>query len=173
MRQQAAGLLAITLCVALSACATAKKPQAVAETTPPARAEEPKQQAQATPVASGIRPGSKEDFAQNAGERVFFALDRSDLDDTAKGTLGQQADWLRRYPGAAVVIAGSADERGTREYNLALGARRAAAARDHLVSQGVSANRLSTVSYGKERPIAVESTEEAWAQNRNATTIVD
>jgi len=119
---------------------------------------------------AGPVPGSQEDFEQNAGHRVFFGLDRYSLTPQAQATLSRQAAWLKQHPNATVRIAGNCDERGTREYNLALGARRAQAARAFLVSNGVPANRIDTVSYGKERPLDPRSTEEAWALNRNATT---
>lgn len=112
------------------------------------------------------------DLAANAGERVFFALDSYDLDAEAMAMLQRQADWLLRHPGVRAIVAGNCDERGTREYNLALGARRAASAKAVLVSRGVPASRLDTVSYGKERPIAVGSSEADWAQNRNAHTVL-
>jgi len=113
-------------------------------------------------------PGSVEDFRVSVGDRVFFGLDRSDLSAEARQILERQAAWLQRYPNVQLLVAGNCDERGTREYNLALGARRAAAARDYLVSLGVSSARLQTVSYGKERPLDPRSNEEAWSVNRNA-----
>lgn len=122
--------------------------------------------------ATGPVPGSLQDFEQNAGDRVFFALDRSDLDEASRQTLRRQAAWLNQYPNTRILVAGNCDERGTREYNLALGARRANAARDFLVSQGVDASRISTVSYGKERPSCTQSTESCWAQNRNSITVI-
>lgn len=115
-------------------------------------------------------PGSVEDFRVSVGDRIFYATDRSDLSQEARTTLERQAAWLRRYPNVRILVAGNCDERGTREYNLALGARRANSARDYLVSLGVAANRIETVSYGKERPLDPRSTEEAWAVNRNAHT---
>jgi peptidoglycan-associated lipoprotein len=118
----------------------------------------------------GPAPGSVEDFRINVGERVFFGFDRYDLTAEARQILERQAAWLRRYPNVRVLIAGNCDERGTREYNLALGARRAAAARDYLTSLGIAGNRVETVSYGKERPLDPRSNEEAWAVNRNAHT---
>jgi peptidoglycan-associated lipoprotein len=123
-------------------------------------------------TVTGPVPGSLQDFEQNAGDRVFFGLDRSDLDEASRQTLRRQAAWLSQYPGTRILIAGNADERGTREYNLALGARRANSVRDFLVSQGVDASRISTVSYGKERPSCTQSTESCWAQNRNGITAI-
>jgi peptidoglycan-associated lipoprotein len=101
---------------------------------------------------------------------VFFGYDRFDLTPEARGVLERQATWLRQYPNVRILVAGNCDERGTREYNLALGARRAAAARDYLVSLGVATTRVETVSYGKERPLDPRAQEEAWSVNRNAYT---
>lgn len=124
------------------------------------------------PVSSGPVPGSQEDLVANVGDRVFFDLNRSNLRSDARTTLDRQAAWLAKWDKNNVQIAGNCDERGTREYNLALGQRRANAARDYLVAKGVAAARITTISYGKERPIALGSNEQAWAQNRNATTSV-
>lgn len=123
-------------------------------------------------VNSQAVPGSQEDLAQTAGDRVFFAFDRSDVSPEAQQTLTRQAEWLRRYPNVAVRIEGHCDERGTREYNLALGARRAAAAKNVLVALGIPASRIDTISYGKDRPVVLGSNESAWAQNRVAITTV-
>jgi peptidoglycan-associated lipoprotein len=109
-------------------------------------------------------------FVIEAGDRVFFDTDSHGLHDQAINTLTAQSAWLNRHPAVRVIVEGNADERGTREYNLALGARRANAVRDFLVSQGVTASRIETVSYGKERPIAEGADESAWSQNRNART---
>ena len=118
----------------------------------------------------GPVPGSAEDFRVTVNERVFFALDRHDLSAEARTTLEKQAAWLRTYQSVNILIEGNADERGTREYNLALGARRAEAVKEYLVGLGVPASRLDTVSYGKERPIDPRSSEDGWAINRNART---
>ena len=115
-------------------------------------------------------PGSKQDFVVNVGDRVFFSTDSSDLSAEAKATLDKQAQWLNHYPQYTFVIEGNADERGTREYNLALGARRAQVVRDYLVAQGVAASRMSTISYGKERPVATCDNITCWSQNRRAVT---
>jgi peptidoglycan-associated lipoprotein len=123
--------------------------------------------------SAAIVPGSQQDLAATAGDRVFFAFDRSDISAEGQQTLQRQAEWLQRYPNIGVRIEGHCDERGTREYNLALGERRANAVKDVLVAAGISASRISTISYGKERPIVVGSTEEAWAQNRVAITTVE
>lgn len=120
-----------------------------------------------------IVPGSQQDLEASAGDRVFFAFDRSDITPESQEILTRQADWLRRYPNVTVTIEGHCDERGTREYNLALGERRAQAAKNVLVAAGIPASRISTISYGKERPIVVGSNEEAWAQNRVAITTVN
>lgn len=116
--------------------------------------------------------GSQEDLEQNAGHRVFFGYDQYALSGQARATLTRQANWLKANPGARIQVAGSCDERGTREYNMALGARRAQAARAFLISNGVDGSRITTLSYGKERPLDPRSTSEAWALNRNATTML-
>ena len=112
-------------------------------------------------------------FNETVGDRVFFAVDQSTLSDSARATLTAQARWLMDNPEYTAIIEGHTDERGTREYNLALGARRASAAREFLVAQGVAGNRLRTVSYGKERPIALCSDESCYSQNRRAVTVVN
>ena len=117
-------------------------------------------------------PGTVEYFNVVVGDRVFFATDRHDLSPEAQQTLVKQAQWFAANPGTTAVIEGHADERGTREYNLALGARRANSVRDFLVGQGVDPGRLRTVSYGKERPVALCSDESCWSQNRRAVTVV-
>jgi peptidoglycan-associated lipoprotein len=118
-------------------------------------------------------PGSRGDFLQSVpSDRVFFDFDSYALDDGDRTTLDAQADWLARNPAVNVTIEGHADERGTREYNLALGDRRANAARDYLQSRGVAASRMQTISWGKERPAVPESNEYAWSQNRRAVTVV-
>jgi peptidoglycan-associated lipoprotein len=123
-------------------------------------------------VTSSIIPGSAEDLRVNVGDTVHFALDQYNVEEGDKAILGRQAAWLQKYPSVRVTIEGHADERGTREYNLALGARRANAVKEFLVSQGVSAARVETVSYGKERPLCTTSDEGCWAQNRRGTTTV-
>lgn len=123
-------------------------------------------------TAGGVVPGSQEDLAANVGDRVFFAFDQTNLSSDAQATLDRQAAWLARYPQVTIQLAGNCDERGTEEYNLALGQRRANAARDYLVARGVNSARISTISYGKERPVAAGSDEQAYAQNRNAITAV-
>jgi peptidoglycan-associated lipoprotein len=115
-------------------------------------------------------PGSSQDFTVNVGDRIFFDTDSSAIRADAQATLARQAQWLNQYPQYAITIEGHADERGTREYNLALGARRAAATRDFLVGRGVAGNRIKTITYGKERPVAVCDDISCWSQNRRAVT---
>lgn len=122
---------------------------------------------------TGPVPGSQADLEQSAGHKVFFAYDRYTLTPESRSTLDRQAAWLNEYPETRIKLAGNCDERGTREYNLALGARRAEAARAYLVSRGVSANRITTVSYGKERPTCTQSNESCWQINRNSTTTIE
>jgi peptidoglycan-associated lipoprotein len=122
--------------------------------------------------AAVARPGSQEDLVVNVGDRVFFGLDKSDVSAEARATLDRQAAWLKKYPSVKVTVEGHCDERGTREYNLALGERRATSAKNYLVAAGISADRIKTVSYGKERPAVLGSNEAAWAQNRRAVTVV-
>ncbi len=124
------------------------------------------------PSVSGPVPGSQADLVANVGDRVFFEFNSNKLTDDARATLNRQADWLKKYPNVQVMIAGNCDDRGTEEYNIALGSRRANAARDYLVSLGVASDRMTTISYGKDKPIAEGDNEEAWSQNRNATTSV-
>ncbi len=145
------------------------KQEAVTTAPPPAAAAPAPAPA---PVTSSIIPGSAEDLRVNVGDTVHFALDQYNVEETDKALLGRQAAWLQRYPAVRVTIEGHADERGTREYNLALGARRANAVKEYLVSQGVSTGRVETVSYGKERPICTSSDEGCWSQNRRGVTIV-
>lgn len=126
-----------------------------------------------TGAAGSATPGTVEDFRVNVGDRVFFGFDRFDLDAEGRAVLDRQAQWLQQYPNLSVVVEGHADERGTREYNLALGERRANAVKNYLVAQGVSPARITTVSYGKERPAVLGSSEQAWAQNRRAVTVLN
>lgn len=121
---------------------------------------------------NGAVPGSQQDLTLNVGDRIFFDTDSAAIRPDSASTLDKQAQWLAQYPGKSVTIEGHADERGTREYNLALGARRAAATRNYLISKGVSANRIKTISFGKERPVAVCDDISCWSQNRRAVTVV-
>lgn len=125
-----------------------------------------------TPSSSTVTPGTQQDLVTNVGDRVFFDTDKSSVTDEGKATLQRQAAWMKLYPNLTFTLEGHADERGTREYNLALGGRRAAATKDFLVSLGVDGSRINTVSYGKERPVCLESSEDCWAQNRRAVTVV-
>src|SRR3984957_1450707 len=118
-------------------------------------------------------PGSVQEFNQTAGDRVFFDTDQTDLSPTAQATLDKQAAWLNQYNRYSFTIEGHADERGTREYNFALGARRAQAVHDYLVAKAVSASRMKTISYGKERPVAVCDDISCWSQNRRAVTVLN
>jgi len=122
-------------------------------------------------AATAVAPGSQQDLVVNVGDRVFFDFDKFDLKPPARATLERQASWLKQYPQNTVTVEGHCDERGTREYNLALGERRANAAKNYLVSLGVAASRIKTISYGKERPVALGSNEAAWSQNRRAVTV--
>ena len=126
----------------------------------------------ATATAAGPAPGSEEDLVANVGDRVFYEFNRSNLKPESRSTLDRQSAWLAKYPQVNVQVAGNCDERGTEEYNLALGERRANAAADYLRAKGVSTARLSTISYGKDRPTCTTSDEQCWGQNRNAITSV-
>jgi peptidoglycan-associated lipoprotein len=127
----------------------------------------------AAPATSSVVPGSAQDFIQNVGDRVFFDFDKSVIKPEGQQTLQRQAQWLQKYPNVTVTIEGHCDDRGTREYNLALGERRATAVRNALVALGVSANRIKTISYGKERPAVLGDNEAAWAQNRRGVTVIN
>ena len=124
------------------------------------------------PSNGSVVPGSQEDLVQNVGDRVLFELNSSTLNDSAQATLSKEADWLAKYPNVSVELAGNCDDRGTEEFNLALGERRANAAKDFLAAKGVSSARVTTISYGKDRPTALGDDEQAWSQNRNAITTV-
>jgi peptidoglycan-associated lipoprotein len=123
-------------------------------------------------VDGSVVPGSQQDLATNVGDRVFFAYDSTDLAPEATDTLTRQVEWLNRYPNLQITIEGHSDERGTREYNIALGDRRATAVKNFLTSAGVPASRINTISYGKERPAVVGSDASSWAQNRRGVTTV-
>lgn len=123
-------------------------------------------------TTSSIIPGSAEDFRVNVGDTVHFDFNKYDILENDKTTLQRQATWLGKYPAVRVTVEGHCDERGTREYNIALGARRANAVKEYLVSLGVSSARVDTISYGKERPICSESSEDCWAQNRRGVTTI-
>ncbi|MEG3125185.1 peptidoglycan-associated lipoprotein Pal [Sphingomonas sp. GB1N7] len=158
-------LLLASALLATAAC-TKKRPAVL----PPAPGPEA-----TAPVNTGdtVRPGSRADFERSVtSNTVNFALDQYDIDPRAREILDSQSQWLARYPNVAVTLEGHADERGTREYNLALGDRRANATKNYLAARGVNPARISTISYGKERPLALGSDEASWAQNRRAVTIV-
>ncbi|WP_420407166.1 peptidoglycan-associated lipoprotein Pal [Hoeflea sp.] len=123
-------------------------------------------------LAGNATPGSQQDFTVNVGDRIFFDTDSSVIRADAASTLDRQAQWLNQYPTYRITIEGHADERGTREYNLALGARRAAATKQYLASRGVAVNRINTISFGKERPVAVCDDISCWSQNRRAVTVL-
>ena len=129
--------------------------------------------ADTTGTIGAAQPGSQQDFVVNAGDRVFFESDRSELTAQSIATLEKQARWLQNYSQYAFTIEGHADERGTREYNIALGARRAQTVRDYLASHGVNPQRMRTISYGKERPVAVCNDISCWSQNRRAVTVLN
>jgi peptidoglycan-associated lipoprotein len=157
---------ALSAALLVGACTTKQEVAA----TPPPPAPPPPMQAAAQPP--GIMPGSVQDFKVNVGDTVHFAYNEYNVEDQDKNTLQKQATWLNRYPGVQLTIEGDCDERGTREYNLALGARRANAVKEYLVSLGVNNARLQTVSYGKERPICTQSSEDCWAQNRRGVSTI-
>jgi peptidoglycan-associated lipoprotein len=127
----------------------------------------------ATAPVEGPMPGTQQDLVVNVGDRVFFGYDRYDLTPEGQATLQKQAAWMNQYPNVNVTIEGHCDERGTREYNLALGEKRAAAVKNYLTALGVSASRVQTISYGKERPAVMGSNPSAWSQNRRGVTVVN
>ena len=124
-------------------------------------------------LAGAAVPGSQQDFVVNVGDRVFFESDSTELSPQARATLDKQAQWLQHYNRYAFTVEGHADERGTREYNIALGAKRSQVARDYLASRGVDSSRMRTISYGKERPVAVCNDISCWSQNRRAVTVLN
>lgn len=167
--KQALRLALVAACaVSVTACASKPKPTPATPTPPPSYPTQPAQ----PPAPTGPIPGSEQDFVVNVGDRVYFDFDQFDIRADAAPILNAQAQWLLRYPSVMVRIEGNADERGTREYNLALGARRANSVRDYLIARGVQATRISTVSFGKERPIDPGTSEEAYQRNRNGHTAI-
>ncbi len=150
--------LALALCCVLALTACSKK------NTPNLEA--------ANAGLGSSAPGSEADFATNVGDRIYFVVDQADLTPEGEEILGKQAAWLQQYPGVSIQMEGHSDERGTREYNIALSARRATAAREFLISQGVEASRISSIAYGKERPAALCDAEQCWSQNRRAVTVI-
>lgn len=157
-----------------SGASTGTQPSTTTATPAPSTAPAATPTPAAEPSApAGPEPGSQEDLVYNVGDRVFFGFDKYDLRAPARAVLERQAAWLKKYPRVTVTIEGHADERGTREYNLALGERRAQSAKDYLVSLGLDPGRVATISYGKERPVAPGHDEAAWAQNRRAVTVLN
>jgi peptidoglycan-associated lipoprotein len=159
----------------IAACSSTPKPAPLAGPSGPPHAEQgppppPGPGMSEAPV--GPLPGSEQDFVINAGDRVYFDFDAYSIRQDAEAILAQQAAWLNRYPAVHVRIEGNCDERGTREYNLALGARRSNSIRDFLIAHGVDGGRIETVSYGKERPIDPGTGEDAWSKNRNGHTAI-
>lgn len=166
MNKKFATILVAASLVAVAGCAKKEKPQ---DLPPPPVGSEGNTGA-TTPA--GPTPGSQADFvASIAADRIYFDTDKYDVDSEDQSVLASQAEWLKRYPNLRITIEGHADERGTRDYNIALGARRANSAKNALAALGIDAGRISTVSYGKERPEALGSTEADWARNRRAVTV--
>ena len=163
---------AAAVLIALGACASQPEPPPPVEEAPPVEqpAPPPPPPPPVVEEPTGPAPGSLEDFRVNVGERVYFDLNEYRLDPDDQEILKLQAAWLQSYPAVRIMVAGNCDERGTREYNLALGERRASVVKDYLVSLGVDPSRIDTISYGKERPIAAGSDEASWALNRNGFT---
>jgi peptidoglycan-associated lipoprotein len=160
---------------ALTACASHPPPPPAAPIPPPQSEGPPPSGYEGRPppaVSRGPLPGTEQDFVINIGDRVYFDFDQATIRADAGPILGAQSDWLRRYPEVRVRIEGNCDERGTREYNFALGARRADAVRDYLVAHGVAPGRIATISYGKEQPIDGGHDDAAWAKDRNARTAI-
>jgi len=162
--------LTLATALVLTAACAKKKP---ADLPPPPPTAAPTQETPPPPAPTGPTPGSRADFlAQTGTDTIYFATDAYDLDSEDEAVLAKQAAWLQKNPTVNVTVEGHCDERGTREYNLALGDRRANAAKNYLVNNGIGASRISVISYGKERPVAMGSDEAAWAQNRRAVTVV-
>ena len=157
MRRRVLSALFAVLFVA--ACGTTEEPGTAGVVTDPN-------------IGTQFPPGSEEQFVAEVGDRVLFGFDRFDLAPEARATLDRQSQWLTQYPSVRIVIEGHADERGTREYNLALGDRRANAVRNYLVASGIDPTRIDIISFGKERPAIAGSNESAWAQNRRGVTVI-
>ena len=162
-----------TILIGAALLATAACSKKRPEVLPPPPGEQPPAYQPPANQGDGVIPGSAADFKRSVtSDTVNFGLDMYDIDPTARGILDSQSDWLQRYPNVRITIEGHCDERGTREYNLALGDRRANSAKNYLVARGIAATRITTISYGKERPMALGSDEESYAQNRRAVTVV-
>ncbi|HEY1613704.1 MAG TPA: peptidoglycan-associated lipoprotein Pal [Rhizomicrobium sp.] len=159
-------LVVLSSALLIAACTTKPKPVEAPPAEAPATTSAPAQ------VQSSVMPGSVQDFRVNVGDTVHFDYDKYNVTSEDKDVLQRQASWLQKYPQVRVTVEGHCDERGTREFNLALGARRANAVKEYLVSLGVSSARLDTISYGKERPMCTESDESCWAQNRRGVTTI-
>jgi peptidoglycan-associated lipoprotein len=165
-------LLSTAALIAVAGC-TKKPPANLPPPPPTTTTTAPSADTSSGNVGTTNVPGSRADMLAQAGtDTVHFATDSSDVDSEAQAILTRQAAWLQKYPNVRVTVEGHCDERGTREYNLALGDRRANAAKNFLINAGVSAARISVISYGKERPLATGSDEDSWAQNRRAVTVV-
>ncbi len=168
-------ILALFAAAALIAgCETAPDEQAAAGGSGGAQASVSAQPMAATPAQRvGPAAGSNEDFVVNVGDRVFFDFDKFDVSADAQAVLKKQAAWLQKYPNVGIIVQGHCDERGTREYNLALGERRANAVKDYLSALGIARTRVRTISFGKERPVALGHDDAAWAQNRRGVTTLE
>ena len=166
-------LISGLLVLFVSACATKPKDSADASGSGSSSSDSSVEGTITETAGSGIVAGSQEDLIVNVGDRVFFDYDSSELDADAQELLQDQVAWLKQHSNVSVIIEGHCDERGTREYNLALGEKRAQSVKNYLISLGVSEARVSTISYGKERPAVVGSNDGAWAQNRRSVTIVN
>jgi peptidoglycan-associated lipoprotein len=157
--------IALALCCTLALAGCSKK------STPNLEASSAGLASQAGPGGAAT-PGSAEEFAQNVGDRIYFMVDQTSLTAEAQQTLTAQAAWLKQYPDVSIQIEGHADERGTREYNISLSARRSTATREFLIAQGIDASRITSIAYGKERPVALCDAEQCWSQNRRAVTVI-
>ena len=166
-------LVSAFLVIFVAACATKPKDAADSSGSGSSSSDSSVEGTISETAGSGIVKGSQEDLIVNVGDRVFFGYDSSDLDSDALELLQDQVAWLKQNSNVSVTIEGHCDERGTREYNLALGEKRAQAVKNYLIGLGISPDRVSTVSYGKERPAVVGSNDGAWAQNRRSVTIVN
>ena len=183
MKARIVSLLAVMAVVLVTGCSKKEPDMAVMDDTVTTGSSTTGDPGYTSPIVSdmlggsdradgSVPPGTEQDLVINIGDRVFFGYDQHDLSAEARGTLERQAQWLRTYPSVSVILEGHADERGTREYNLALGEKRAAAARNYLIALGVEPSRVQTISYGKERPAVLGSDESSWAQNRRGVMVV-
>ena len=166
-------LISALLVFFVSACATKPKDSADTSGSGSASSSSTVSSDSSSSDSASIIPGSQEDLIVNVGDRVFFGYDSSDLDSDAQELLQDQVAWLKQHSDVSITVEGHCDERGTREYNLALGEKRAQSVKNYLIGLGISPDRVSTISYGKERPAVVGSNDGAWAQNRRSVTIVN